>query len=107
MSDNSEKHGGFDENTSVFVGRLPKRMTEEQIKDTFLSCGPISRIIVQYYDNGQSKGSCFIEFEDENGAKRACTRDGSMIQSNYIRVNMAASKPQKGLYSFILFNYYM
>ena len=36
-----------------------------------------------------------IAFEDEKGAERACQRDGSLLNKQYIRVNMAERKPKK------------
>ncbi|KAL7719766.1 RNA recognition motif domain containing protein [Entamoeba marina] len=96
-----QKEKPFDSNTSVFVGRLPKVMDEQQVKDSFVSCGPIQRILMQKYPDGKSKGSCFIEFESNAAATKACARDGSVIHSQHIHVNMAEKKPKKNKYKHL------
>ncbi|GAB1220096.1 hypothetical protein ENUP19_0047G0155 [Entamoeba nuttalli] len=92
---NNERQKPYNPETSVFIGKLPKSMKENEIREKFITCGRISRMMMQYYPNGQSKGCCFIEFEDKKGAERACSRDGSIIDKQYIRVNMAEKKPMK------------
>lgn len=95
----SEEHHNrekpYNPETSVFIGKLPKSMSEDAIRESFSACGTISRMMMQYYPNGQSKGCCFIEYEDGRSAQKACTRDGMVIGKQYIRVNMAEKKPQK------------
>ncbi|EDR26160.1 29 kDa ribonucleoprotein A, chloroplast precursor, putative [Entamoeba dispar SAW760] len=98
---NNERQKPYNPETSVFIGKLPKSMKENEIREKFITCGRISRMMMQYYPNGQSKGCCFIEFEDKKGAERACSRDGSIIDKQYIRVNMAEKKPKKVNYKHL------
>ena len=95
----TEKEKAYNNQTTVFVGHLPKTMTEQEVKEKFVTCGKISRLMMQYYEDKKSKGSCFIEFEDEKGAERACARDGSLLNQQYIRVNMAERKPKRTNYT--------
>ena len=99
MTEKQPKEQAYNNQTTVFVGHLPKSMTENEIREKFVTCGKISRLMMQYYEDKKSKGSCFIEFEDEKGAERACQRDGSLLNKQYIRVNMAERKPKKTHYT--------
>ena len=55
----------------VFVKNLPYDATEGDIHDVFMSCGKIIEggvRLARNYSNHQSKGFCYVEFKNPEGA---------------------------------------
>ena len=61
----------FDDDRTIFVGRLNKKATEDDIKGFFTQIGAISRIrVLMFKNSGRPQGAAFIEFESPISARK-------------------------------------
>jgi cold-inducible RNA-binding protein len=77
-------------NKKIFVGNLPFRYTEDEVRSVFTPYGDILEIVVikdRY--TGQQKGFCFIEFKTQEAAQNALKMDGKDFQGRTLRVSFA------------------
>ena len=57
---------------TVFVKNLPYEVTEEQIQQTFMVCGPIAGVrLATWGHTGSQKGFCYVDFKREDSAEIA------------------------------------
>ncbi|ELP89886.1 RNA-binding protein, putative [Entamoeba invadens IP1] len=82
----------FDNDRSVFVGNLNKKMTEPEFLGLFTPFGPISRH--NFHVSDRLFHSAFVEFENSSSVERAMKLDGSLFQGKYLKVNKSTEKPQ-------------
>jgi len=76
-------------NTRVQVSGLPKDVTESQIKEYFIqSIGPIKRVEISYGPGGNSRGIATIWFVRSDGATKAMTLNGILIDNKPIKVDV-------------------
>ena len=75
----------------LFVGGLPFRTTEDELKDAFSQYGTVASVkVITDRDTGRSKGFGFVEFENEDEGKAAeKAMDGSDFGGRSITVNEA------------------
>lgn len=61
-------------NKKLYVGNLPYSITEDELKNSFGSCGEVAsaRIIIDKM-SGRSKGFAFVEMVMDEGAQKAVT----------------------------------
>jgi RNA recognition motif-containing protein len=86
--------GRFKDNATIFVGQLPKSVTSEQLRTLFKKSGEISRIsIMKFRDTKKPMGSAFVEFQTEQAAQKAISRNGETYQGRRLRINLATNKP--------------
>lgn len=78
----------------VYVGNFPYNACEDDLKDTFSSCGDISNIIItQDTETGRSRGFGFITFTTESGAYEAIRRlNGQSMGGRSLIVSLAEDK---------------
>ena len=76
------------ENTSVFVGNLPKEITMTKVRQYFREYGHINNIDVQK-DGDDALPVAFIEFRSPDEATSALLRDGKYFGEQVIRVTPA------------------
>lgn len=56
----------------LYVGNLLYEVSDEDLKELFSQQGAVaSASVVRYHDSGRSKGFGFVEFENEEDAKKA------------------------------------
>lgn len=92
----TKSDGRFNDQTTVFVGQLPKSVTAPEIRSLFASCGDISRVVLmKFKDTGKPMGSAFVEFNLPIGAKNALKKNGENLRGRKLRVNMSNQKPSK------------
>ena len=59
-------------NTKLYVGGLPYKTTEDELKDFFAQAGTVSSVtIITDKLSGRSKGFGFVEMSSEEEAKKA------------------------------------
>lgn len=77
--------------SSVFVGNIAWRTTEQELGDAFSRYGQVQSVkIIQDRETGRSKGFGFIEFADPSCIDAACrAMDGSDMGGRPLRVNPA------------------
>ena len=80
-----------DVSVNIYVGNLPFRMTEEDLREAFEEFGRVNKAtIVKDKVSGQSKGFGFVEMPDKSEAEAAIQRlDGSSLKGRSIKVNEA------------------
>ena len=97
--DRTERKAGFKysvetEDNKLFVKGLPFDKTEDDIKEIFKSWG-VKEVRLVRRRNGQSKGLAYVEFNDENSAKKAKNKTDQMkIGENTITVAISAPPPK-------------
>ncbi|XP_011303108.1 cleavage stimulation factor subunit 2 [Fopius arisanus] len=79
---------------SVFVGNIPYRATEENLRDIFGEIGPILSFKLVYdRETGRPRGFGFIEYKDQETALNAIQcLNGYEIGGRILRVDNASSQ---------------
>ena len=82
----------------IYVGNLPYRSTENELREIFAEHGEvISASIVMDRETGRSRGFGFVTFEDNDAADAAIARmDGADLDGRNIRVNEARDRGGRG-----------
>lgn len=78
----------------IYVGNLPYRVTEQELRSAFESHGEVESVtLVTDKHTGQSKGFGFVEMPVQADAENAIKAlDGSALGGRNIRVNQARPK---------------
>jgi RNA recognition motif-containing protein len=76
---------------NLYVGNLPYRITEDQLRDAFAEYGQVSSCtIIKDKVTGQSKGFGFLEMPERSEAETAITQlNGRDLMGRKINVNEA------------------
>jgi len=82
---------------NLYVGNLPYRITEDQLRDTFGEFGQVtSCTIVKDKVTGQSKGFGFLEMPEGSEAEAAITQlNGRDLMGRKINVNEARPRENR------------
>jgi RNA recognition motif-containing protein len=72
----------------IWVNRLSKNVTEEDIKEHFKECGEIKTIFICLSKNRNST-YCFVEFTNEECAQKALDKNNTELGGNDIVVAIA------------------
>jgi cold-inducible RNA-binding protein len=84
--------------SKLFVGNIPFGMTDDQLTEAFAAYGTVisANIVVDKFSK-RSKGFGFVEFENEEDAKKAMGElDGSEQQGRNINVKEAIPRSDEG-----------
>lgn len=89
------------ERDKVFIRGLPFSLTEEKIKEHFMSHGEIKEIRLVTYRNGHSKGLCYLTYPNAETAEKVVkAMDGTEIEGKIISVMISdpsnKKKPNEG-----------
>lgn len=77
----------------IYVGNLPYRLNESELKGAFEEFGEVSRAkIVKDRETNRSKGFGFVEMSDDNALKAIEKLDGKELFGRTLRVNEAKPK---------------
>lgn len=80
---------------SVFVGRLPRDATEDDVHELFAECGEIVSVRMPTdRETGQTKGIAFVDFADADAAAKACELNGTDLRGSTLNINPADQKPK-------------
>jgi RNA recognition motif-containing protein len=76
---------------NIYVGNLPYKAMEDEIKDMFMSFGDVASVrIITDHETGRSKGFGFVEMEDDEQAKAAIEElNGVEMMGRPLTVNEA------------------
>ncbi|WP_064000371.1 RNA recognition motif domain-containing protein [Campylobacter iguaniorum] len=76
---------------NIYVGNLPYRMTEAELREAFSEFGEVTRAkIVKDKETNRSKGFGFIEMSSDAEAKKAIDGiNGKEVGGRALRVNEA------------------
>lgn len=83
--------------TKLFVGGLPWKATEEDLRAHFEQVGPVaSASIITERDSGRSKGFGFVEMENDDDAQKAIDAYHDQdFQGRRLTVNVARPKEER------------
>lgn len=75
----------------VFVGNLPFRLSDNELKEAFSSFGEVTEaVIIKDRHSGRSKGFGFVTFTTDEAAQKAIAEmDGKELQGRSVKVNEA------------------
>ena len=79
---------------NIFVGSLPFKLEEADLKELFEAFGEVTSVkIINDRESGRSKGFGFVEMVDDEAAKKAIADlNGSEVAGRNIVVNQAEDK---------------
>ncbi|XP_014782643.1 RNA-binding protein 34 [Octopus bimaculoides] len=81
------KKKNIDHKKSTFVGNLPFDIHEQDLREHFLDCGPISNVrVIRDKMTGVGKGFGYVTFEDTDAAMFALQLNDSELNGRKIRV---------------------
>lgn len=82
----------------LFVGNLPYKATEEELKTHFEQAGAVtSASLITDRQTGRARGFGFVEMADDEGTKKAIeTLNGKEFQDRELVVNEARPMRQNG-----------
>jgi cold-inducible RNA-binding protein len=83
---------------NLYIGNLPYRVSEEQLKQAFEQYGAVtSCTIIKDKMTGQSKGFGFLEMPESAEAEAAITGwNGRDLMGRRLNVNEARPRPEAG-----------
>jgi len=82
---------------TLFAGGLSQTITEEELKEFFSQCGPITTIRWgEDKATGEFKGFAFVVFETPESCAKAYELNGSRVAGRNIRLDFAESKSGGG-----------
>src|ERR1700712_72106 len=82
---------------NIFVGSLPFKVEESELKEVFEEFGEVSSVkIITDRETGRSKGFGFIEMPDDEAAQKAISEvNGAELYGRTIVVNQAEEKKER------------
>lgn len=83
--------------TKLYVGNLPYKVDEEQLREMFTQVGEVSDVaVITDRDTGRSKGFAFVEMASDDAAQEAITKyDGFMLDNRPMTVNVARPREDR------------
>lgn len=80
--------------SKVYVGNLPYRTTDDELKNHFSSCGLVTDVvIIMDRATNRSKGFGFVTFESESDAQNAISSlNEQEFQGRKLRIDSAREK---------------
>ncbi len=84
---------------NIFVGSLPYRLEEADLKELFEAYGEVSSVkLISDRETGRSKGFGFVEMPDDEAAQKAISGlNGAEVSGRSIAVSQAEErKPSNG-----------
>jgi len=84
-------------NTKLYVGGIPYRTTEDEMRTAFEEAGQVASVsIIMDRMTGRSRGFGFVEMADEAGAQAAIDRwDGKEFDGRTLSVSLARPKEDR------------
>lgn len=83
--------------TKLFVGSLSWNVTSDMLEEFFATIGSVaSATVINDRDSGRSKGFGFVEFENDDDAKKAIDElNGKELDGRPITVNEARPREER------------
>jgi len=94
-NDRSSKDKVDHDALSIYIGNVDYSATEEELRNTFISCGEIVRVtIIKNMKTGHPKGAAFIEFTDKEGVQGAMQLNGKEVKGRPLIVTSKKPRPE-------------
>jgi RNA recognition motif-containing protein len=91
----SKKSGLNADNVQIYIGNLPYRVNEYDLKQFFSNYGTISHArIVKNHHTGQSKGFAFLTFTSTEASRKALVAHGMPLKGRNMVVRIAKPRPE-------------
>lgn len=81
--------------TTVFIGGLSYQSSQDSVQSMFSPCGSIVAVRVATDPEGNPRGFAHVEFDSEEGVKKALELSGQELDGRRIRVDVAGNRPEK------------
>ena len=83
---------------NIFVGNLPREITEEDLQEAFGAFGKVATVsVIKDKFTGEPRGFGFVEMPNKNEAQAAIAGvNGKMIKGKSLNVNEARPKTETG-----------
>jgi nucleolin len=95
--------GGFTKNTerdpnstTVFVGNLGYRTSEDTVAGFFGDCGEVKAVRIAYDQDGRSRGFAHVEFASTDSVDGAMSKAGQELDGRAVRVDFSGNKKSDG-----------
>ncbi|CAA0828376.1 RNA-binding (RRM/RBD/RNP motifs) family protein [Striga hermonthica] len=93
----TNQHENAARGTEVFVGGLPRSISEEKLRKVFSACGEIVELRMMRDKKGNLKGFCFVRFATKESAARAVREiSGTVLEGK--KIGVLPSSEQDTLY---------
>jgi RNA recognition motif-containing protein len=81
---------------NIFVGNLPRDITDEDLNEAFSAYGKVSSVsIIKDKFTGEPRGFAFVEMPNKNEAQAAIAGvNGKMVKGKSLNVNEARPKTE-------------
>lgn len=77
----------------LFIGNLPFKLTEDDIRELFTKFGSITEVAIPTNrETGRPRGFAFVTYESADSANEALTLDGHEMEGRKIRVSIATGE---------------
>lgn len=81
---------------SIFVGNLPFKATEDDIRDLFAAYGVVHGVkLLSDRETGRARGFGFVEMDDTEAANAVKALDGKEFQGRPLRINEARPREER------------
>ena len=80
-----------DVETQIYIGGLPYKMSEDDVKAMFQSCGSIKSINLPINQHGKPTGFGFIVFDSSESIPKALAFDGHEVEGRFIQARPSFS----------------
>jgi len=78
------------EGINIYVGNLPYRATEDEIRELFEEYGEVHTVnLITDRDTGRARGFGFVEMERDGGNAAISALDGQDFQGRNLKINEA------------------
>lgn len=85
-----------DSKKSIFIGNLPRNVTEETLWKTFSTCGPVQYVrVIRDPVSRVGRGIAYVAFQDRATVPLALTLDGTKCGDRDMRINKCAKPGYK------------
>jgi len=83
----------------LFICNVPYSLSSDELFDVFARCGELlSARIITDRETGQSRGFGFVNFVNENDARRALAElDGFVVEERALRVRESVPHEQRSM----------
>src|SRR5215212_8738753 len=79
----------------VYVGNLPYRVREDDLRAFFESCGNVTEVVVPLTEDRRSKGFGFVEFGDKESFEKALAMNDQDMEGRKLRINEARPREDR------------
>lgn len=82
----------------LYVGNLPFKTTEEDLRSMFAQAGNVVSVsLIKDRDTGRSRGFAFVEFSTQAEAEKAVSLfNNTPLENRTLKVNLARPKEETG-----------